>query len=395
MIKKVLQLSSGNLASSIISFFSIPFIMGLYGVEKFGVFGLFSSMLTVYSVLAFLRYEQVISIAKNHKELNCSIFTSLYNLIFTTSICCVLALINPLFFNINSWLIVIAGITTSLSFLVEQINIYKESYKSITYSKLLRALSFLIFSYSLYYKGLNDGLLYSTIITNILVTVFLVFPIKDINLKLITPSQYYTTLIEYKDFPKYSLPQGLLFAFSFSLPLMLIQRRFSEYELGLFSFAQKVLEAPVRLISGPLINVLKREFTTRAVQDRVNISKRYVYKVSKVCLLIFSSSLMIYIITVNYNLLGDFEDSLFIVVLLLPFVLIRIVNSPFISLLTVDRKMNFVLINEFLVMLSTLLSFMLFSDFIYSVFAYSLSRVIVGCVFCMLNYRRISFSYGA
>ncbi|HHX8660092.1 TPA: hypothetical protein ACVO40_004646, partial [Vibrio diabolicus] len=141
------------------------------------------------------------------------------------------------------------------------------------------------------------------------------------------------TLIEYKDFPKYSLPQGLLFAFSFSLPLMLIQRRFSEYELGLFSFAQKVLEAPVRLISGPLINVLKREFTTRAVQDRVNISKRYVYKVSKVCLLIFSSSLMIYIITVNYNLLGDFEDSLFIVVLLLPFVLIRIVNSPFISLL--------------------------------------------------------------
>lgn len=395
MIKKIVHLSSGNLFGSAISFFSIPFILSLYGAEEFGRFGIFSSIVTIISVLLFLRYDQVITITKTKEEMN-----DIFNLCIILSLVLLLVSLPLLlfvdgFFGIALFAFFCGGITSAYAFLLEQVAIFKEQYKFISITKTVRPIIFLIFSVFCYISNFESGLIISVIITNVFIIVLFVFSIyQTINFKVYTFPDIIILLKKYIEFPKLSLPQGLLFSFGFALPLIIIQRRFSDFEVGIFSFAQKILEAPVRLISGPLINVLKREFVNKENKSVRFLIDKYLKFIVAALLLSYMFFIFVFMVTSEKNIIPTrFVDPIFLVITMMPFIFIRIVNAPLISALTVKKSMASIFFNELAVILVTFMSLIPFNDYETTVYAYAGLRFLLGFYFTVFYYREMCIKY--
>jgi len=66
---------------------------------------------------------------------------------------------------------------------------------------------------------------------------------------------------KHKDFPFYSLPTSLLDVFSIQIPIVIIVHLFSNYYVGLYSFAFRMLSIPISLIGVSVGQVFYQKFT--------------------------------------------------------------------------------------------------------------------------------------
>ncbi|MBC8485920.1 MAG: oligosaccharide flippase family protein, partial [Bacteroidetes bacterium] len=267
-------LVTGTAIAQLISVIVSPILTRLYTPEDFGILALFISASSIAAVFVTFRYEMAVVLPKEDREAVNILFLSLL-ITFAISI---LLLICVILFNkeislllgndsISVWLYFIPA-SVMLTGLYQTFNYWcnrKKRFKNISASRVSDSFSKssanLIFGYLRITPG---GLIIGRLIGQLFSTsALLIHNLKEI----ISLRHFYSKHIiksqakKYKDFPFYSLPTSLLDVFSIQIPIVIIVHLFSNYYVGLYSFAFRMLSIPISLIGVSVGQVFYQKFT--------------------------------------------------------------------------------------------------------------------------------------
>ena len=169
--------------------------------------------------------------------------------------------------SISGWLyfiplsVVLTGVYQTFNYWCNRKKRFNNISKSRVSESLFKSSSNLIFGYL---KITPGGLIIGRLIGQLALTLTLLIQ----NLKeIISLKHFYSRQIiksqakKHKDFPFYSLPTALLDVFSIQIPIIIIVHLFSNYYVGLYSFAFRMLSIPISLIGVSVGQVFYQKFT--------------------------------------------------------------------------------------------------------------------------------------
>jgi len=253
--KSVSVLATGTIIVQAISTLLSPVLSRLYTPEDYGLLAIFTSCISILTVIGSFRYELAILLPKKNSEagliLKLSIIITilffvivfLITLIFNTNI--------ALFFGnekLSFWLYFVgpvflsAGVTQSFTYWFNRNKNYKiisgvRIFQSSVNSALSLVLGILKFN--------TFGLILSLIISNILSSLYLLkrslFHLNECSLDFF---KLRSVAKKYKEFPLLSMPSALLDTVSFNSIIFLLSYFFPESVTGAFSFSMRILSIP-------------------------------------------------------------------------------------------------------------------------------------------------------
>ncbi|MBS1518428.1 MAG: oligosaccharide flippase family protein [Bacteroidetes bacterium] len=256
--KNVSILASGTIVVQIISFLLSPVLSRLYTPEDYGLFAVFTSIISVLTVVCCLRYELAIVIPKTDEEA-----VSILKLcIFIISLLSLIVFILILFFKgfiavilgntkIENWLLLVAPVlflTGSVQALTYWFNRKKE-YKIISGSRIYQSSVNSSSSLLLGLLKLNSfGLIVSSAVSQLLPAIFLYKKsgVKVFNFKNLIPQLpgLKETSHKYREFPYFNLPGAFFDTLSVNSVIFILSNLFSETVTGSYSFAIRILSVP-------------------------------------------------------------------------------------------------------------------------------------------------------
>ncbi len=263
--RNVLTLMTGTTIAQAIPIAISPILTRIYTPEDFGVFALYMSATSLFSVLATGKYELAIMLPKKNED---SIYIAVLSIIIAVTICSVLFVL-ILFFgdsmvkifsnkDISTWLywvpisILLTSIYQSLNFL----NIRNKEYKTTSTSKVLQSsmTSFTNVSTGLF--GIHKvGLIIGYIVGQFLGSIYLLY-IAYKNRYLVIHKFNYLKMIglakKYDKFPKLVTLTGFLNISSMQAPIIILTAFFTLKIVGFYSFAERILALPIALIGNSI-----------------------------------------------------------------------------------------------------------------------------------------------
>lgn len=266
--RNVLTLMTGTTIAQAIPIAISPILTRIYTPEDFGIFALYISIASIFSIIATGRYELAIILPKKDKDainivalsLLISFFVSFIALVivsvFNTQITSLLG--NP---DISSWLYFIP-LTVLFTGIYQSFNYWsnrKKEYKRLATSKVIQSTTTATTNLSMGFAGLeSSGLVLASVLGQGVVASFLAqrvyskdkYIIKDINtIKILI------MLKRYKKLPIVNLPNALIDGIRLSSISILIAKNFTTASLGQFSLAWKIVQIPTALIASSLSQV--------------------------------------------------------------------------------------------------------------------------------------------
>lgn len=304
-LKSVVILMSGTAIAQIITILISPFLSRLYQPEFFGIFAIYTSIISILTVIVTGRYELAIVLPKSESEARnvfalsnlivvfFSILSSIIIYFFGERI---LILMNsPEFIPWLWWLpfsVFIAGIFQNLNYLL----VRKSEYGVVSKSQISRTLG--VSSVQLV-SGLGNntpgGLIGGQLFGQFLATLFMGYKLnseKGELFKGISIREIKKMGKKYSDFPKYSASQGLFFSIGQNLPPVLLLFFYDSQVVGLFALSMRLLNLPINLIG----NNFKQVFFQKASHS-YNEGKD-VYKLLKKTTIILSMIATIPLLTI-------------------------------------------------------------------------------------------------
>jgi len=295
-LKNVLVIATGTAGGQFVLLITSPFLTRIYSPEDFGVFAIYTSVLSVLVVIVSLRYNLAILVAKTYRaaielftiSIIITILMSLGVLILLMSFGGVILE----FFNLDVPTYYFFLLPISLFFLgiyqvFTQLAIRNENFKVIAKTKFVQS-SILGISQLLYgflFKSFGGlGLLIgdSTGRFSGNVTMIKTLSKKDFNLmKKIKVRSLVKTAKSYIKFPLYSSFSGLLNNGVLQMPPLILAIMFTQNVVGLFALTQRVVGVPMKMIGQSIAEVylgecakLSRENPKLLLKLFKNISKR-------------------------------------------------------------------------------------------------------------------------
>lgn len=298
--KNVSILASGTIIVQIISFLLSPVLSRLYSPEDYGLFAVFTSIISILTVICCLRYELAIVIPKSDAEA----ISILRLCIYLISILSFLVLVTVLIFKgyiaelldiakIENWLFLIAPVlflTGSVQTLTYWFNRKKE-YRIISGSRVYQSSVNSSFSLILGLLKYNSfGLIISSAISQLLPAVFLykksgVKIFKADNRDSLIP-ELRSTSVKYKEFPLFNLPGAFFDTLSVNSLIFILTYLFSESVTGSYSFALRILSIPGIVIGASIGQVFYQK-----------ISEAF-YNKQKITELIFKSWKVLFLLSI-------------------------------------------------------------------------------------------------
>ena len=257
--KAVITLLSGTALAQLITFALYPLISRLYSPTDFGVFGLITSVMGIIALIATTRYELAIILPQDDEEAgNVLSLSFIINLIISIISLVVIAVlyvfIDDLGKRFQDHQVLLFSIPmlvffTSSSNILQNWLIRKKEYKSLSASKILQSLLnngiiILLGLFSIGVLGLFAGLLISLVIT----VLFLFIRFKKVsNRRILSVEKNGMAMVakKYIDFPKANSFQALSESFQSQGIIFFISYYFSMQVVGLYSFALRILMAPL------------------------------------------------------------------------------------------------------------------------------------------------------
>ena len=298
--KNVSILASGTIIVQIISFLLSPVLSRLYSPEDYGLFAVFTSIISILTVICCLRYELAIVIPKSDAEA----ISILRLCIYLISILSLFVLVTVLIFKgyiaelldiakIENWLFLIAPVlflTGSVQTLTYWFNRKKE-YRIISGSRVYQSSVNSSFSLILGLLKYNSfGLIISSAISQLLPAVFLykksgVKIFKADNKDSLIP-ELRSTSVKYKEFPLFNLPGAFFDTLSVNSLIFILTYLFSESVTGSYSFALRILSIPGIVIGASIGQVFYQK-----------ISEAF-YNKQKITELIFKSWKVLFLLSI-------------------------------------------------------------------------------------------------
>ena len=296
--KNVLTLMSGTVIAQAIPIAISPILTRIYTPDDFGLFAVFFAILSIFSVVMNLRYENAIMLPKDEEEA-LSIF--ILGFLINTTISSILFVI-VLFFNepitellgderIGFWLyfIPLTLFFVGLFNLLTLFNNRQKNYRDIAQATVLKSVAMGVFQVSIGLLksgvvGLISGQILSAFFANLRLfkNIYKKDSFKDsFNFKKIV-----TMAKRYREFPLFSLPSAIINVLANHLTNLLISSFFSVVTLGFYSLVQRVLGIPSALI-GQSIGQVFYEEGVRLKHQQGEISELFNHILKKLILIGF------------------------------------------------------------------------------------------------------------
>jgi lipopolysaccharide exporter len=287
-IRNVSVVMSGTAIAQIIAMIIVPVLSRIYQPDQLGVFSLYISIITLFSVIASFRYEVAIVLPKDEDEAT-RIF--LLSCIITVLLSATL-LIVCLFFDdsiagllgspeLKRWLIWVPisvcamGLYQCLNYWSSRQNQYKRMARSLI-GRQGSIASTQIAAGSIGFTSM--GLIGGQIVGQVIASVFwLIQTWRDSsslfkrNFKVDELKQ---AARKYSEFPVYSTPQTLVNSLSQNLPVFMLSFFYGSAVIGLYSMGLRLIQFPVTLVAQSVRQVLLQRIS-EAHQDEINLNSMF------------------------------------------------------------------------------------------------------------------------
>jgi O-antigen/teichoic acid export membrane protein len=241
-----------------------PIISRLYSPETFGHFSLFLSIFGILSTISLMRLELAIIVADNDE-----VGTLDYSLKFLGTTLTLISIISTLilYFTESEYFTIFCFSSVFLfisnRYWTQRAIVNKEkNFKSLSISKIIDSLINGVGSILIAYTSFkNFGLILSKGIGLLATYLYLKKSTKE--KYSVKKESIKKTLLKYKNFPKYSFPDELIFHLNSSVAIFMFSYLFSSIEVGLIGLTIRVLSVPANFVSVSFYDVYKQ----KAVED--------------------------------------------------------------------------------------------------------------------------------
>lgn len=375
-VKNVVTLMTGTSIAQAIPIALSPILTRIYTPDDFGLFALYTGLAAILSVIATGRYELAIMLPSNEMDAaNIVKLSSLISCIFSLII-----LIIVIFFGveisillgeveIRNWLyllpasILISGIYQSLNYWFNR----KKDFKRLAKNRVIQSGFTATIQIPLGLVKVGGlGLLLGTLLGQCITLISLIKQaIKENSeyFKNLRSSSLLKLAKRYINFPKFDVPTTVLDVGASQAPNLLFTSFFSASFAGFYFLTQRVLQAPITLISASILDVFKEE-AAHSYRETGNSKKIYLKTLKTLILLTVIPSFLLFIFIEDMFLFffgNDWKDSGTFAKILIPALALRFIVNPLSFMIYIAEKQKANLILMTLLFFLIVLSFCLFN----------------------------------
>ncbi|MDA6067153.1 oligosaccharide flippase family protein [Idiomarina abyssalis] len=304
MLKNVGILTFGTGISQGINLLGLLFLSRLYTPAEFGLYAVLLGVITIAGAASSFRYEMTILLPKSESKASIATALSIITCLISNLLFLVVLLTLYAFGVVGVWWLIIpvASIFTSFINIAAFLQNRNKQYLRIVAVQILKAITFILVaviagSYGATNYGLLLGLLFSVTLPAILIICF-DFRIALSLAKKIEFSRLFAWGRIHRKFIYYSTPAVLANSLASQAPVFLLTFFFGASLAGYYSMVQKVMMAPVTLVSGAVNKVyMQRISTLRANRAEIfpftfGILKKFVFPAIVIAVLMVTLFLM-------------------------------------------------------------------------------------------------------
>lgn len=361
--KSIASLISGTFISQLIPFLFSPLFSRIYQPDDYAVFGVFSSIISIFNNICFLKYEQTILVAEDSKKAllyvkYCMIILFM-TLVLALSCLGILLKTNKDTFKILIWILPIEFLLSGVQILFENYRIRIGDYNKIALSKIMKSLGqivgqSLLGMLSLLKKiGLPFGYSIGTLTS--LITIIK----RDKQVK-IERKSFLSFLKTYKRFPFFFFPGTLFNILAINITTLFLNSLYSTELVGYYSFAIRYLGMPVVLIGNAVKNVYIKQAQEEYLQDH-ETKKAFLFSI-KILILSIPFFILFYFIAPSFfkMLYGSkWIQSGYLVQHILPLYFMNFLYSPISGICIIKQKEKNFLVLQCMLFISSILPYLI------------------------------------
>jgi O-antigen/teichoic acid export membrane protein len=275
--KSVVTLLTGTAVAQALPIAVSPILTRMYSPADFGVVSLFMTITVIFGTIANAKYELAIVVPEKDED---AINLSALSFVISTALSVFLLLVVLLFKDmivhllkakeIGPWLYFVPLVVfiTGLYNMLNYLNTRFKNYTDISRSNIYQAVALCVFQVGLGFlkvgaSGLFIGQIASTLFGNGRLLKNIILKKREL-LKEIQVSEMKRLAVEYSEYPKYSLGGSLANTISSNVNNILIATIYSVATLGFYSFVQRILITPIRLIGNSIGQVFFQKASVEA-----------------------------------------------------------------------------------------------------------------------------------
>lgn len=280
-LKNVTTLAAGTTVAQVITILVSPLLSRLFTPEDFALFAAFTSIASLFSIVATGKYELAIILPDEDRDAAqllfaiillvgiVSIFSPLVLIVLSKfSSACNLILSN----NLLVYFIVFVFCSANLEALRYYFVRIKQ-FKAISYRTILGSIITVFLNViGGWFFNIPAMFVISTTIAQVLcVVLFAYFIKKTIKFSWFNIKTIKMFLFKYRKFPFFTMPGQLLNSFTGSLPILVLPALYSQNEIGQFAFVQKIVGIPMTIIGGSVAQVFFQKFSSVKLSEQKNV----------------------------------------------------------------------------------------------------------------------------
>jgi len=284
--KNVSIMVLGRVVAQVVPILLTPLIARIYSPEEFGVFGVYSTIVAIVSMVSSGRYCLTVILPKKRKTAEqLLMLASLITIIVTLTFFLLMVLsggglfkiLNVEELNTYSLLMILDILFLGLYEPLYSFGLRQKKYKILSFNIIMQSLTVLVSRLLFgYFINTGYGLLVSHLLGHSISYILLFFKLKvhriNFGEKLV---KLRVLAKKYIAFPRYSLPADILSMGANLSPNLFLNGLFGTVPTGYYSMSDKILGAPLWLITSAIGDVFKQE-AAQSFREEGNCYKVFV-----------------------------------------------------------------------------------------------------------------------
>lgn len=395
--KNTLILTVGIIVAQLIPIIAYPILSRLYTPSDFGVLATLTSITSVITIIATLKYENSLLIVRSKRlaaEFTLAIIAISAVILGLTAIV-LLGFSNVVVRILNApeirgwlWVCPISAFCLVLFNCYNEWCVRNDYFKLLSINKIINGGAIPLGKISFAFGKLNSvGLILGDLVGHILTGLSCVLRLSKSDRVLFShPSKLHMKYLlkRYSDCPKYVLPAQLLNKVGFELPVFFTMAYFSAEELGYYSMAQMVLALPAVVISRSVRDTFRKR-ANDIYLEKGNCTSFYTKVLSVMSIVSLLGFSLLYVIAPNLFsiVLGDkWYDAGVYCRILCPMISINFVSEVGSCMYIVAENMRLLLVWQILYFILTLAA-MLIGAHVF--------KSIIATLYCLMICRSVAY----
>lgn len=280
----VFKLVSGTTIAQVLGVLVSPILTRIYKPDAFGVFAVFTSITTVFSVIACLRYELAVMLPEQNEDAANVLALSLFLAVLVAGSTAMVMVggknfILPLFkaevIRPYLWFVPVSVFLTGFFLALNYWNSRTRHFGRLSIARVIGAVMTLGSNIVLGLKGYVDGsgLIAGAVAGQLVSGLALSWQIwrddQRFFVKTVRWPGIWQMMKRYQRFPLYSTWAALLNVISWQLPIFLLSYFFSSTVVGYYSLGFRILQVPMSLIGAAIAQVFFQRVSVAKIQGNV------------------------------------------------------------------------------------------------------------------------------